>query len=415
MSPASPLASESAAPRRWLSIVGIGEDGVESLSPVARRLISDADIVFGGKRHLELAGSLIRGAVRPWPSPFDRAVAEVMEQRGRQVCVLASGDPLFYGVGSLLTRQVDPGEMLVLPAPSAFNLAAARLGWSLPETTLLSLHGRALDLIRPHLHPGVRILVLTSDGNGPSAVAGLLCELGFGQSRLTVLEALGGPRERIRSARAAGFDLGAIDALNVVGLEIEAEPGARILARAAGLADELFENDGQITKREIRALTLSSLAPRRGELLWDVGAGSGSVAIEWLLADPSLRAIAIERQGDRAGRMARNASAFGVPNLEIVTGEAPAALAGLEAPHAVFVGGGASDVGLLDAVIRALRPGGRLVVNAVTLETEAALVMQHLATGGQLARIAVARASPVGGKSGWRPAMPVTQWVWTKP
>jgi precorrin-6Y C5,15-methyltransferase (decarboxylating) len=177
----------------------------------------------------------------------------------------------------------------------------------------------------------------------------------------------------------------------------------------------LFENDGQITKREIRALTLSSLAPRRGELLWDVGAGSGSVAIEWLLADPSLRAIAIERQGDRAGRMARNASAFGVPNLEIVTGEAPAALAGLEAPHAVFVGGGASDVGLLDAVIRALRPGGRLVVNAVTLETEAALVMRHLATGGELARIGVARASPVGGKSGWRPAMPVTQWVWTKP
>ncbi len=225
MSPASPLASESAAPRRWLSIVGIGEDGVEGLSPVARRLISDAEIVFGGKRHLELAGSLIRGAVRPWPSPFDRAVAEVMEQRGRQVCVLASGDPFFYGVGSLLARHVDPGEMLVLPAPSAFSLAAARLGWSLPETTLLSLHGRALDLIRPHLHPGVRILALTSDGNGPSALAALLCELGFGQSRLTVLEALGGPRERIRSARAADFDSARSMRSTSWRLEIEAATG----------------------------------------------------------------------------------------------------------------------------------------------------------------------------------------------
>jgi precorrin-6Y C5,15-methyltransferase (decarboxylating) len=232
---------------------------------------------------------------------------------------------------------------------------------------------------------------------------------------MTVLEALGGPRERIRGSRAKDFDLGAIDALNVVGLQIEADKGARILARAPGLADELFEHDGQITKREIRALTLSALAPRRGELLWDIGAGAGSVAIEWLLADLSLRAIAIERDASRAARIARNASAFGVPQLEIVTGAAPAALAGLAPPDAIFVGGGASDTGVLDAAMAALRAGGRLVVNAVTLETEAALLAGHAAAGGELIRVAVTRASPVGGKSGWRPAMPVTQWTWFKP
>jgi precorrin-6Y C5,15-methyltransferase (decarboxylating) len=415
MSPASPLASESAAPRRWLSIVGIGEDGVDGLSPVACRLIAAADIVFGGKRHLELAGSLIRGAMRPWPSPFAGAVAEVAEQRGRQVCVLASGDPFFYGVGSVLARHVDASEMVVLPSPSSFSLAAARLGWAMPDTVLLSLHGRSLDLVRRHLHPGARILALTANGDGPSALAALLRGLGFGGSRMTVLEALGGPRERIRSTRVADFDLAAVDALNIVGLEIEAERGARILGRAAGLADELFEHDGQITKREIRAVTLSSLSPRRGEMLWDIGAGSGSVAIEWLLADPSLRAVAIERQPERAARIARNASALGTPNLEIITGVAPAALAGLAAPHAIFVGGGACDAGLLDAAIAALRSGGRMVVNAVTLETEAVLIAWHAAAGGELSRIAVSRAGPVGARSAWRPAMPVTQWVWTKP
>jgi precorrin-6Y C5,15-methyltransferase (decarboxylating) len=414
MPSASPLASHTAAPRRWLSIVGIGEDGIEGLTPVARGLIADAEIVFGGKRHLELAGAIIRGAVRPWPSPFDQAVSEVVAQRGRPVCVLASGDPFFYGVGTLLARHVDPSETLVVPGPSSFSLAAARLGWPLAETMLLSLHGRPLDLIRPHLHPGARILALTSDGGGPQALATLLAESGFGGSRLTVLEALGGPRERIRAGRASGFSLADVDALNVVALEIEAAPGARILARASGLADALFEHDGQITKREVRALTLSSLAPRRNELLWDIGAGAGSVAIEWLLADPSLRAIAIEVESDRAARIRRNAAAFGVPGLEVVEGKAPEALAELPPPHAIFIGGGASP-GVLDAAAAALRPGGRLVVNAVTLQTEALLIARHAAEGGELVRIAVSRAEPVGGKAGWRPAMPVTQWVWTKP
>jgi precorrin-6Y C5,15-methyltransferase (decarboxylating) len=409
------VAEETAAAPRWLSIVGIGEDGIEGLTAVARGLVSSAEIVFGGKRHLGLAAALIRGAVRPWPSPFEHAVAEVLAQRGRQVCVLASGDPYLYGVGALLARHVAPGETVVVPAPSAFSLAAARLGWPLADCALVSLHGRELDRVRPHLQPGARVLALTSDGEGPAALAGLLATAGFGTSRLTVLEALGGPRERIRAITAAEFDLGTVDPLNSVAIEVAAQEGARIIARASGLPDAMFEHDGQITKREVRAVTLSSLAPRRGELLWDVGAGAGSVAIEWMLADPSLRAVAIEAQAERAARIRRNAASFGVPGIEIVQGDAPAALAGLPPPDAIFVGGGASDPGVLDAVLAALRAGGRLVVNAATLQTEAVLLARYSVLGGELIRIAIARAEPVGSMSAFRPALPVTQWWWVKP
>ena len=411
---AEAIAGETAATPRWLSIVGIGEDGIDGLSATARGLIEGAEIVFGGRRHLTLAAPLIRGAARPWPSPFDGAAEEVSLHRGRQVCVLASGDPFHYGVGAVLARHIDPREIIVLAAPSAFSLAAARLGWSLPETVLLSLHGRALDLIRPHLQPAARILALTSDGDAPAALVKLLAAIGFGASRVTVLENLGGPQESIRSATAADFDIGAIGPLNTLAIEVDAAPDARVIARSAGLPDHLFEHDGQITKREIRAMTLSSLSPRRGELLWDIGAGSGSIAIEWLLADPTMRAVAIERRADRAARIRRNAGALGVPGLEIVAGSAPASLASLPSPDAVFVGGGAGDAEAFDAAARALRSGGRLVVNAVTLETEASLIARHAALGGELIRIAISRAAPVGEKIGWRPAMPVTQWLWTK-
>jgi precorrin-6Y C5,15-methyltransferase (decarboxylating) len=406
---------DTAASPRWLSIVGIGEDGVEGLSQAARGLIGAAEIVFGGRRHLGLAAPLIRGAARPWPSPFEGAADEVLHYRGRQICVLASGDPFHYGIGAVLARHVDAREMIAVPAPSAFSLAAARLGWSLPHTVLLSLHGRTLALVRPHLQPGARILALTSDEAGPAAVAKLLAETGFGASRLTILEALGGARERIQSTTAAGFEFGDLDTLNTVAIEVNAAPDARVIARTPGLADDLFEHDGQITKREVRAVTISSLAPRRGELLWDIGAGAGSVAVEWMLADPAMRAIAIERRADRAARIRRNAAAFGVPGLEIVEDTAPAALGRLVAPDAIFIGGGASDAGVMDAAARALRPGGRLVVNAVTLETEALLLARHAALGGELIRIAISRAVPVGEKTGWRAAMPVTQWVWIKP
>jgi precorrin-6Y C5,15-methyltransferase (decarboxylating) len=406
---------ETAPSRRWLSIVGIGEDGVEGLSATARALVSSADLVFGGERHLKLAASLIKGRASAWPSPFARGIEEVLAARGSQVCVLASGDPFNFGVGSVLASRVPPEETLVVPAPSAFSLAAARLCWALPETALVSLHGRELSRIRPHLHHGARILALTSDSEGPAALAGLLTETGFDSSRMIVLEALGGANERVRSATAASFALSGIAALNTVAIEVAAGGDARIIPFSSGLDDEIFEHDGQITKREIRAVTLSSLAPARGQLLWDIGAGSGSIGIEWMLADPSMRAIAIEARADRAARIARNAAALGVPGLEVIEGHAPAALEGLAKPDAIFIGGGASEEGVIDAAIGALRPGGRLVANAVTLETEAELIARHAELGGQLTRIAISRADAVGGKTAWRTAMPVTQFIWGKP
>jgi precorrin-6Y C5,15-methyltransferase (decarboxylating) len=406
--------ADPASSGRWLSIVGIGEDGPAGLSPIARDLVSRAAIVFGGARHLALAAPLIRGEAKSWPSPFAKAVDAVLAARGRQVCVLASGDPFFYGVGSVLAAHIPPEETIVLPAPSAFSLAASRMGWPLPETVLVSLHGRALDRIRPHLHPGAHILALTSDGESPAALAQLLTEVGFGPSAVTVLEALGGAHERMRSTTAQTFDLSDIAALNIVAIEVSASTGARIIAYAPGLAEDLFEHDGQITKREIRAVTLSALAPLRGELLWDVGAGAGSVGIEWMLARPGLHAIAIEADGARAARIRRNAAAFGVPELHVIEGRAPDSLAGLPEPDAIFIGGGGSVPGVFDACITALKPGGRLVANAVTLETEANLMARHESLGGDLVRIAVSRAERIGSKAGWRPAMPVTQWIWRK-
>ena len=285
---------------------------------------------------------MITGEARAWPSPFEQGMDAVAGLRGRSVCVLASGDPFLHGVGATLAGRIDPSEMNVLPAPSAFSLAAARLGWPLQTVRTVSLHGKDPNLIRPELHPGARILALTSDGDGPATLARLLCELGFGQSRLTVLEALGGPAERIRTQAASAFSLSAVNPLNLIAIEVVAEPDARILPLGFGLLDDLFEHDGQITKREIRAMTLAALAPRRGELLWDVGAGSGSVAIEWMLADRSMRAVAIEADRERAARIARNAAACGVPGLLVVEGVAPPAFAGLDQPDAIFIGGGGS-------------------------------------------------------------------------
>ncbi|UDF31558.1 UNVERIFIED_ORG: precorrin-6y C5,15-methyltransferase (decarboxylating) subunit CbiE [Roseateles sp. XES5] len=406
-------ASSAAAP--WLTIVGIGEDGLAGLGDEAKAALAAADLVFGGARHLELAGAAIRGERHAWLNPFERSVEAVSAARGRPVAVLASGDPFFFGVGVTLSRRIARTEMRVLPAPSSFSLAASRMGWALQDTVSVSLHGRPIDLIRPHLHPGSRILALTSDSDGPAALAALLTESGFGASDLTVLEALGGTRERVSSHRAEAFALQDADMLNVCAVEVTAGTGARILAYTPGLDDALFEHDGQITKHEIRALTLSALAPRRGELLWDVGAGSGSIGIEWMLADPSLKAIAIEGHPERAARIRRNATAFGVPGLSVVEGTAPEALAGLAPPDAIFIGGGGSEAGVTEAAIAGLKPGGRLVANAVTTEMEAVLLARHARLGGSLLRIDIARAAPVGQMTGWRPAMPVTQWRWMKP
>ncbi|MBU0802184.1 MAG: precorrin-6y C5,15-methyltransferase (decarboxylating) subunit CbiE [Alphaproteobacteria bacterium] len=403
------------AGRPWLTIVGIGEDGVAGLGDEAKRRIAGAEFVFGGSRHLSLVETLVTGEARAWPSPFDSEMRDVLALRGKKVCVLASGDPFFHGVGVTLARHVAADEMLALPAPSSLSHAAARLGWALQEIETVSLHGRPLDLIRPLLHPKRRILALTSDAEGPAAIAALLTECGFGASRMIVLEALGAPDERIRQAPADAFDLENINPLNVLALDVESSREARTLPLTPGLADDLFEHDGQITKREVRAVTLSALAPRRGELLWDIGAGSGSISIEWMLADPSMRAIAIEADAERAARAGRNASACGVPGLRIIEGAAPAALTGLPTPDAIFIGGGGTDQGVMEAAIEALPSGGRLVANAVTLETEALLLSEQAKRGGDLARIGISRAVPVGSMHGWRPSMPVTQWSWVKP
>ena len=398
----------------WLSIVGIGEDGLDGLGEGAKTAIAKAEVVFGGARHLELAAPIITGAPRPWLSPFADSIAAVLAERGKAVCVLASGDPFHYGVGATLARHIDASQMVVYPQASSFSLAAGRLGWALQDVVSLSLHGRPLELIRPHLHTGARILALTSDEHGPAQLAKLLTEAGFGISIVTVLEALGGPREKMRSHVAMSFALDDVDPLNICAISVVALPGAQVVPLTPGLDDALFQHDGQITKREIRALTLAALAPRRGEVLWDIGAGSGSVGSEWMLADPSLRAIAIEANAERAARIAGNMVALGVPDLRIISGTAPAALTGLEPPHAIFIGGGGSDDGVLDAAIAALRPGGRLVANAVTLELEALLLAKYAELGGSLTRIAIDRADAIGSMTGWRPSMPITQWRWVK-
>jgi len=402
---------------RWLSIVGIGEDGVAGLSDVARRLVSSAELVLGGKRHLALAGELIKGRQVAWPSPISRVMPEIEKHRGRPVVVLASGDPFHYGAGDMLMRAFPVEETLCLPQPSSFSLAASRLGWSLQDVASVSLHGRALENVVRYLQPGVRLLALSWDAGTPGRLARLLTDCGMGQSKLAVLERLGGPQERVRTATAAAFDLADVVALNIVGLEVVASPDARVVTLAPGLDDALFEHDGQLTKRDIRAVTLSSLAPRQGELLWDVGLGAGSIAIEWLLRHPAMRAIGIEESEQRAARAARNAAALGTPDLQIVQKAAPAAFAGLPTPDAIFVGGGLSDPGLLDAAWAALKPGGRIVANAVSLASEARLIDCFQKHGGEITRLQVAKAGRVGAGDVfvWRHAAPVTQWRARKP
>jgi precorrin-6Y C5,15-methyltransferase (decarboxylating) len=407
--------SAAAANRRWLAILGIGEDGVEGLTGAARALISGAELVVGGTRHLALADGLIRGERLAWPSPLSVAISTICARRGSPVAVLASGDPFCYGVGNKLLRYVPPEETLCLPAPSAFSLACARLGWPLQETATISFCGRPMEPLAPLLQPGARILALSADATTPAALAAFLRVRGFGPSRLHLLEALGGPRERIRGATADRFDLDAVDALNLVAIEVATDPDARIIPLSAGLDDDAFEHDGQLTKREIRAVTLSTLAPRRGELLWDIGCGSGSIAIEWMLRHPANRAIAIEENPDRAARAARNAASLGVPGIEIVTGHAPEALAGQPTPDAIFIGGGAQDAGVIDAAWAALRPGGRMVANGVTVETEALLIAARARLGGTLTRLSVERLDQIGTMHGFRPAMTVTQWAAAKP
>lgn len=398
----------------WLTIIGIGEDGRAGLSPAALAALDRATFVIGGARHLELAAPLSAQA-QTWPSPFAQGYPMVLARRGQPTCVLATGDPFHYGVGAELARLIPAAEIVCHPQPSAFSLAAARLGWSLPHCECVSLHGRALERIIPHLQPDTRILALSWDGSTPNRLAELLRARGMGASTITVLEAMGGPRHRIRHAIADTFDIADIDPLNTVAVEIVASQDARIVPLASGLPDSWFENDGQLTKAEMRALTLAALAPKAGELLWDIGLGAGSVGIEWCLRHPRNRCIGVEERPERAERARRNALELGATALDIRVGQAPEALADLPAPDAVFIGGGASEPGVFDAAWTALKPGGRLVLNAVTLETETLLGTLYARYGGTMRRLALSRLEAVGGMHGWRAAMPVTQWVVAKP
>ena len=391
--------------KAWLTVVGIGEDGFFGLGRTARRALLDASVVVGGERHLAMLPGRIRARREPWPKPFD--VARLEAYRGTPVCVLASGDPMLFGVGSTLSRVVPPAEMRVISGPSSLSLAAARMSWPLQDVAVLSLVGRPLASLNAQLRDGARVLVMSRNGVSPAEIATLLNERGFGATAMSVFEHLGGPLERRIDAQAETWRDDTIADLNIVALTCRAGNGAS-LPLTIGLPDTAFMNDGQLTKRDVRAMTLARLAPAPGALLWDVGAGCGSIGIEWMRSHPTCRAIAIESDARRQAFITHNRDVLGVPGLRLVEGRAPEALAGLPAPDAIFIGGGVTAPGVLQACWSSLREGGRLVANAVTLQGEAVLVEWRSRHGGTLTRIAMSEAQPLGGFDTWRGALPIT-------
>lgn len=390
----------------WLTIVGLGEDGPDGLSPASLAALNAAEIVMGPARHLELLPNLA-GKTVEWPVPFADGVEELLSMRGQRVVVLASGDPFWFGAGSVLARHLTPNEWVALPGLSCFSLAASRLGWPVEHVTCLGLHAAPLSRMRPELAIDARLIVTLRNGTGPLELASYLTAEGFGDSTLHVMEALGGPREMISTHVAASLT-GQAGFTHPLCVAIDVRGSGRAIPKTSGLADDWFDHDGQITKRPIRALTLSTLAPRRGEHLWDIGGGSGSIAIEWLLAHPSLSATCLEADATRATRIARNAGHLGVDRLQVVTGMAPDALKDLPPPQVVFVGGGLSAA--LLKCLTVLPKGTRLVANAVTLEAEALLTGAQAQYGGELLRIEMAHSAPLGTKRGWRAAYPIVQW-----
>ena len=398
-----------AAEAPWLTIIGIGEDGAQGLSDAARAALEHARVIMGAPRHLALLPPL-RAEQLNWPVPFEDGVQALLARRGEPTLMLASGDPFWFGAGTSVTRHLRPDEWVSQPAPSSFSLAASRLGWALQDVTCHGLHAAPLDRLRPMLAPGRRALVLLRDGAAVQELAAYLAEAGFGASMLHIMEALGGPRERLRQAQADRFAFNDIAHPVAVGVEVAGD--GEIMSCASGLADSWFDHDGQISKRPARALTLSALAPRPGETLWDIGAGSGSIAIEWLLSHPSTQAFAFEADPVRAARAKANARRLGVDRLMLVEGRAPAVLEGRVRPDAIFIGGGLSDA-LMEAIIALPGEPMRLVANAVTLESEALLARWHERLGGELLRIEMASAAPIGTRRGWKAAYPLVQWTVT--
>lgn len=394
-------------PSPWLSVVGLGEDGLGALPAAVRLLVDEAEVVIGGERHLAMLPETHSAQRMTWRSPLRDTIADIRALEGKRVCVLATGDPMSYGIGVTLGREFGHDALTVIPAPGAFTLAAARLGWPLEAVTRLTVHGRPLDLVARHLQPGAKLLILSEDGTTPAALARLLVDRGYGPSDMTVFEHMGAADEAQHVGIAENWGDPQVRDLNTVAVHCVPAEDTIPLAAVPGLPDESFLHDGQLTKREVRAATLAVLGPYPGALLWDIGTGNGSVAIEWMRAGG--RAIGIEPQADRRDRAARNAAQLGVPDLRLVAGRAPEALDGLPTPDAIFIGGGTSAEGLLQTCWSALSPGGVLVANAVTLESETRLAQFREQIGGEMTRIAVSRLDAVGPYHGWRPLMPVTQ------
>jgi precorrin-6B C5,15-methyltransferase / cobalt-precorrin-6B C5,C15-methyltransferase len=396
---------------RWLNIIGIGEDGLDGLSPAARVLVEQAEVIIGGDRHHDLT-AISKAERVSWPSPFDAMIEVIRSYRGKRLVVLVTGDPLWFSVGARIVRSIPADEISFFPQLSAFQLVACRLGWSLADLECLTAHGRPVENIIPFIQPGARFIVLTTGADTPAQIAKSLAERGYGSSLMFCFSAMGGPAERQNEARAKDWNH-EVSPFNTLAVECHAGPDALITSRLAGLPDHLFEHDGKMTKSEVRAVTLAKLMPMRGALLWDIGCGSGSVAIEWMRAAPDALAIGLEPRADRRDIASRNAYALGTPRLQLLDATAPQGLHNLPDPDAVFIGGGLSEA-TVDIALKRLKPLGRLVANAVTLESEAVLLQLHARLGGDLIRLSIQRADPVGHLTGWRPLMPVTQWSLVK-
>jgi precorrin-6B C5,15-methyltransferase / cobalt-precorrin-6B C5,C15-methyltransferase len=399
---------------KWLSIVGIGEDGLKGLNNTALSLINHAEIIVGGSRHFSMLPKEYLQEKLTWKSPINNSIQEILQHRGKSICVLASGDPMCYGIGSTILRHIDISEITIIPAPSTFSLICSRLGWSLTEVETLSLCGRPPSLLQSYIYSGAKLLILSEGKNTPSIVANILTKQRFGESKITVLERIGGTQERVIEGIAATWQKIEIAELNAIAVDCIPDVGVSGLSRLPGLPDNAYHHDGQLTKREVRAVTLSTLAPKPGELLWDIGAGCGSISIEWMRTHPRCRAIAIEQSPSRLQYIADNATALGTPNLQIINGKSPAALQDLPQPNAIFIGGGVTAEGLFDICWDKLQIGGRLVANVVTIEGEQKLFAWRDQVGGELIRVAIQRAEPIGKFWGWKAIAPVTQWIVTK-
>ncbi len=397
---------------KWLSVVGIGEDGLEALGKIARSFIDQADVLVGGRRHLAMLPDNDNREKLVWGSPIQQTVEEIIRRQAKSVCVLASGDPMCFGIGVTLLRYINISEMTIIPAPSAFSLACARLGWSLTDVETFSLCGRPVELANSYFYPGAKLLILSADKHTPGIIAENLTKSGYCESKITILERMGGVDERIITGIASQSSALFTDLadLNTIAVECVADIAVTGLSRLAGLPDNAYYHDGQLTKREVRAVTLAALAPKPGELLWDVGAGCGSISIEWMRSHPQCRSIAIEQNTSRLKYIADNAASLGTPYIDIVQGKAPDALKNLSTPDVVFIGGGVTSEGVLETCWQALPKNGRLVTNVVTIEGEQKLFEWYQRVGGELSRIAIQRAEPIGKFMGWKAMAPVTQW-----